>query len=75
MKIDILTLFPNMLTGFLNESIIKRAITEQKVTINLIDYRKYTKLNNNQVDDTAFGGGAGMVIMCEPIVLALEDIT
>ncbi len=74
MKIDILTLFPDMLTGFLNESIIKRAITEQKVTINLIDYRKYTKLNNNQVDDTAFGGGAGMVIMCEPIVLALEDI-
>ncbi len=74
MRIDILTLFPDMLTGFLNESIIKRAIDEKKVTINLIDYRKYTKLNNNQVDDTAFGGGAGMVIMCEPIVLALEDI-
>ncbi len=74
MRIDILTLFPDMLTGFLNESIIKRAIADNKVTINLIDYRKYTKLNNNQVDDTAFGGGAGMVIMCEPIVLALEDI-
>ena len=74
MRIDILTLFPDMLTGFLNESIIKRAIDDNKVTINLVDYRKYTKLNNNQVDDTAFGGGAGMVIMCEPIVLALEDI-
>ncbi len=74
MRIDILTLFPEMLTGFLNESIIKRAIDNNKVVINLIDYRKYSKLNNNQVDDTAFGGGAGMVIMCEPIILALEDI-
>ncbi|MBE6156065.1 MAG: tRNA (guanosine(37)-N1)-methyltransferase TrmD [Firmicutes bacterium] len=74
MKIDILTLFPNLFNGFLSESIIKRAIEAGKVQINLIDFRKYTKLNNNQVDDTAFGGGAGMVIMCDPIVSALEDI-
>jgi len=74
MKIDILTLFPNMFTGFLSESIIKRAIESEKVEINIIDFRKYTKLNNNQVDDTAFGGGAGMVIMCDPIVSAIEDI-
>ena len=74
MKIDILTLFPGMFEGFLSESIIKRAIKTGKVEINLIDFRKYTKLNNNQVDDTAFGGGAGMVIMCDPIVSALKDI-
>lgn len=74
MKIDILTLFPNMFNGFVSESIIKRAIENGLVEINVIDFRKYTKLNNNQVDDTAFGGGAGMVIMCDPIVSALEDI-
>ena len=74
MKIDILTLFPGMFEGFINESIIKRAIDNNKVTINLIDYRKYTKLKNGQVDDTAFGGGAGMVIMIDPIVSALKEI-
>lgn len=74
MRIDILSLFPNMFDGFLTESIIKRATNDDKVSINIIDYRKYTTLNNNQVDDTAFGGGAGMVIMCEPIVKCLEDI-
>ena len=74
MKIDILSLFPKMFEGFLSESIIKRAIESQKVEINVIDFRQYTKLNNNQVDDTAFGGGAGMVIMCDPIVSALREI-
>ena len=74
MKIDILTLFPNLFTGFITESIIKRAIENKLVEINVIDFRKYTTLNNNQVDDTAFGGGAGMVIMCDPIVKAIEDI-
>jgi len=74
MKIDILTLFPEMYEGFLSSSIIKRAILNNKVTINLIDFRKYSKLNNNQVDDTPYGGGSGMVIMCEPIVSALKDI-
>ena len=74
MKIDILTLFPNMFEGFISESIIKRAIQSGKVEINLINFRDYTTLNNNQVDDTAFGGGAGMVIMCDPIVRALKTI-
>lgn len=74
MKIDILSLFPKMFDGFISESIIKRAINDNKVTINIIDFRKYTTLNNNQVDDTAFGGGAGMVIMCDPIVRCLEEI-
>lgn len=74
MKIDILTLFPGMFSGFLSESIIKRAIESNLVSINLHDFRLYTKLKNNQVDDTAFGGGAGMVIMCDPIVSCLHDI-
>ena len=74
MKIDILTLFPGMFDGFLNESIIKRAIDGKYVSINLTDYRKFTKLKNGQVDDTAFGGGAGMVIMVDPIVSALKEL-
>lgn len=74
MKIDILTLFPNMFDGFLNESIIKRAIEKEVVNINVVNFRNYSKLNNSQVDDTPYGGGAGMVLMCDPIVSAIEDL-
>ena len=74
MKIDILTLFPNMFEGVLTESIIKRAIKDNKVEINLIDFRTYSKLSNNQVDDTPYGGGGGMVLRCEPIFDCIDDI-
>ena len=74
MKIDILTLFPNMFSGFISESIIKRAINNNLVEINIVDFRKYSLLKNNQVDDTPYGGGAGMVLMCEPVVRAIEDL-
>ena len=73
-KIDILTLFPNFFEGFLNESIIKRAITKKIVEINIINFRKYSPLPNNQVDDTPYGGGAGMLLRCEPIFLTLDAI-
>ena len=69
MKIDVLTLFPESIEGFINESIIKRAIASGKVEINLINFRDYSPLNNNQVDDTPYGGGAGMVLRCESGVL------
>ena len=62
MKIDVLTLFPEMYNGFKTESIIKRAIENDKVEINIINFRNYTPLKNGQVDDTIYGGGAGMVI-------------
>lgn len=74
MKIDILTLFPEMFTGFLNESIIKRAIDKKLIEINLINFRDYTPDPHNKVDDTPFGGGPGMVLMIEPIYNALMDI-
>ena len=74
MKIDILTLFPNMFDGFLHESIIKRAITKEKVTINIHDIRDYSPFKNKQVDDYSYGGGAGMVLMCEPIFRAIDDL-
>ena len=74
MKIDILTLFPNMFEGFKTESIIKRAIEKEKVEINIIDIRDYTPYKNNQVDDYQFGGGGGMIMMCEPVFNAVESI-
>ena len=74
MRIDILTLFPNMFDGFINESIIKRAINKELVEINVIDFRKYSKLNNSQVDDTPYGGGGGMVLRIEPLYDCLQDI-
>ena len=74
MRIDILTLFPNMFEGFKTESIIKRAIEKDKVEINIIDIRDYTPYKNNQVDDYQFGGGGGMILMCEPVFNAVESI-
>ena len=74
MIIDILTLFPSMFEGFINESIIKRAIEKGKVTINVHNIRDYSPFKNKQVDDYPFGGGAGMVLMCEPIFNAIEDL-
>lgn len=59
MRIDILTLFPNMFKGVFEESIIKRAIDLNKVEINLINFREFTKDAHNKVDDTPYGGGAG----------------
>jgi tRNA (guanine37-N1)-methyltransferase len=67
MKIDVLTLFPDMFEGVLNESILKRAIDEKKVEVNLVNFRDYTKDPHNKVDDTPYGGGAGMVLTCQPI--------
>lgn len=74
MKIDILTLFPEMFAGFLSESIIKRALGKELVTIKVHNIRDYSPFKNKQVDDYSYGGGAGMVLMCEPIFLAIEDL-
>ena len=74
MNIDILTLFPDMFSGFIKESIIKRAIDKGLVSIGVHNIRDYSLYKNKQVDDYQFGGGAGMVLMCEPIFRAIEDI-
>ena len=74
MKIDILTLFPNMFDGFLNESIIKRAIDKEKVEVNIYNIRDYSKDAHKKVDDYQFGGGSGMVLMPQPIFDAVEDL-
>ena len=74
MKIDILTLFKEQFNGFLETSIIKRAIDKKQVEINLIDIRDFVQNKHRQVDDTVYGGGSGMVIMVEPVVLAIESV-
>ena len=67
MKIDILTLFPDMYQGVFQESIIRRAINENLVEIAVHNFRDYTLDPHNKVDDTPYGGGAGMVLTCQPI--------
>lgn len=74
MKIDVLTLFPNMYDNFLTESIIKRAIDKKIIEINIHNIRDYTVYNNNQVDDYPYGGGSGMVLMCDPIFRAIDSL-
>lgn len=74
MRIDILTLFPAMFTPFLEESIIGRAVKQKKVEIYIHDIRSYSKDSHKKVDDYGFGGGKGMVLMCQPIFDAVEDL-
>ena len=72
--INILTIFPDMFNGFLNESIIKRAIEKELVKINIINFRDYSTDPHHKVDDIPFGGGAGMVLTCQPIFDAVNAI-
>ena len=74
MRFDILTLFPSIIEAYINESIIKRAISKGLIEVNIINIRDYTLLKNGQVDDTPYGGGSGMVLMCEPVVRAIEAV-
>ena len=74
MRINILTLFPNMFNGFLDESIIKRAIAKRKVNIKINNLRDYTDDKHGHVDDTPYGGGAGMVLKCQPVFDAVESL-
>ena len=74
MKIDILTLFPNMFDNIFSESIIKRAVENKLVEINIHNFRDYTDDPHNKVDDTPYGGGAGMVLMAQPIFDCVESL-
>ena len=74
LKIDILTLFPNMFFGPLSESIVKRAQKKKLVEIDIHNLREWTKDRHKTVDDRPYGGGTGMVLMVEPIDRALKDL-
>ncbi len=75
MKIKILTIFPEMFSGFLSTSIIKRALNKELVEIEIIDFREYSLDKFKRVDDYPYGGGAGMVLMCQPILDCLKDVS
>lgn len=75
MRIDILTLFPEMFTGPFTESIVKRAVAKGLIEIHIHNIRDFSKDKHQRVDDYQFGGGAGMVMMAEPVVDAIESLT
>ncbi len=74
MKIDIVSIFPEMFEGALTESIIKRAQEAGKVTINIVNFRDFTDDPHLKVDDTPYGGGAGMVLTPQPIFDCVESL-
>ena len=74
MKIDIITIFPNLFSGFLNESLLARAQKKRLLSIKTHDLRKWTKDRHKTVDDRPYGGGAGMLLKIEPIFRAVESL-
>ncbi len=74
MRIDIISAVPDLMTSSFGHSILKRAITNKLVEVNLINLRDYATNKQKQIDDYAFGGGAGMVLMIEPIDACILDL-
>lgn len=72
MNFHIITIFPEMFSSYLGESIIARAIKGKKMTVSFYDPRDYTKDKHKKVDDTPYGGGPGMVMSVDPIVRAIK---
>lgn len=74
MRIDIISAVPDLITSCFGHSILKRAINNKLVEVNLINLRDYSTNKQKQIDDYAFGGGAGMVLMIEPIAACINDL-
>ncbi len=74
MRIDVLTLFPEMFPGYLGQSLLKRAIDAGLIDIQLHDIRDWAHNKHQQVDDRPFGGGPGMVLRPEPVVECVEAV-
>lgn len=74
MQIDILTIFPNMFVGPFSESIIKRAVEKNAITINVHDLRQWASGSHHATDDRPYGGGPGMVMLVEPIDKAIKEL-
>ena len=75
MKITILTLFPEFFSAITENTIVKRAISKEKVVLNIVNIREYTKDKHRRVDSAPIGGGAGLIMKCQPIVDALRANT
>lgn len=74
MRFDVLTLFPGLLTSYLGQSLLKLAIDRGLVSIQAHDFRDFATGNHRKVDDKPFGGGPGMLLMCEPIVNSVRNV-
>ena len=74
MIFDVLTLFPDMVENYFNFSILKRAVDAGIISVNTVNPRDYTQNKHKKVDDTPYGGGAGMVLMPQPYVDAYESV-
>lgn len=74
MKIDLVTIFPEMFESPLSYSIMKRAIEKELVSVNTVNFRQFGAGKHQQVDDTPYGGGAGMLLKPEPIFKSIESI-
>src|SRR6476646_11385350 len=74
MRIDVLTLFPEILSGYLGQSVLKRAIVAGLVGVEVHNIRDWASGKHKQVDDRPFGGGPGMVLRPEPVVESVEAV-
>jgi tRNA (guanine37-N1)-methyltransferase len=74
LRIDVVTIFPGILKGFLDESILKRAVQKGLASIHAVDLRRFTKDRHQTTDDRPFGGGPGMLMKPEPLFEAVESV-
>ncbi|OJU77944.1 MAG: tRNA (guanosine(37)-N1)-methyltransferase TrmD [Bacteroidetes bacterium 47-18] len=74
MRVDIISVVPDLLNSPFAHSIMKRAADKGLLEVHVHNLRDYSDLRNQQVDDYQFGGGAGMVLMCEPLAKAIDDL-
>lgn len=74
MRFDIITLFPEIFSGYLSESLLHKALQNGLVSVHLHDLRDWSKDKHNKVDDRPYGGGPGMLIRVEPVVDCVEDV-
>ncbi len=74
MQFDVLTLFPEIFTGYLGQSLLKKALDAGLVSVQLFNLRDWTTDKHHQIDDRPFGGGPGMVIKVQPVVEAVEQV-
>lgn len=75
MKIDVLSLFPEMFTGVFGSSILKKAADKEAVSYNVVNFREFSESKHGTVDDYPYGGGAGMVLKAQPIFDAVDHLT
>ncbi|HMO78645.1 MAG TPA: tRNA (guanosine(37)-N1)-methyltransferase TrmD [Candidatus Paceibacterota bacterium] len=75
MNFHVITLFPDSMSGYINESIIGRAISDKKINVKFYNPRDFVKDKNRRIDQKPYGGGPGMVIQAEPIIKAIEKIS